>query len=97
MVIVHINMTLRWYYALPLQCACSPASSLKINISDTVSQNESDEVRGAYKQHRYASKWRKFIRRENALLYRNSYELRKHRSLYVCACSACIKIVELKK
>jgi hypothetical protein len=68
---VHINMTLGQYYALSVQCACSPASSLKINISETVSQNESDEVRCAYKQHRDASKWRKFIRKENALLYRN--------------------------
>jgi len=63
----------------PVQCACSPAASLKINISDTVNQNESDEVRGAYKQHRNASKWRKFIRMEHALLYRNTCELRKRK------------------
>ena len=94
---MRISMTLTLYYALPVQCACLPASSLMINISDTDSQNESDDVRGAYKQHRDASKWRKFIRMEDVLLFRNTYELRKHTSVCVCVCSAALfKVFELK-
>ena len=69
----------------------------KINISDTVKQNESDEVRGTYKQQCNSSQWRKFIRMEDALSYRNKYELRKHKIVLCLCCSTLIKVVEIEK